>query len=166
MSATKYQVLARYYNRVTNSPITNDPKNKYVKEIGFYTTEEPEKISEKTVEGSDPSNVKNNMLFSYMGTYMINPGMANNKEELKKFGGKYTYVNMESTLACFSEGSKTPYVIADQYERVMFDPWFSVAVTGSLQAALEKAKTVIQAIGIKNVKIIKLVNYDQFIKIK
>ena len=35
MAATKYQVLARYYNTNTNNPVTNNSQNKYEKEFIF-----------------------------------------------------------------------------------------------------------------------------------
>ena len=44
-------------------------------------------------------------------------------------------------------------------------PWFVHATYGSLEAALEKAKTLVDMLGIENIKLIKVVPFDQFIKI-
>ena len=79
---------------------------------------------------------------------------------------EYNEVLSTKGEAKFSVKHKWPYMIIDVYERVWFSPWFSVHVCGSLTSALEKAKTIVNAIGIDNVKIIKLVDIDQFIRIR
>lgn len=77
-----------------------------------------------------------------------------------------TILLQEKGEAKFDAKHQWPYMIIDVYERVWFSPWFSVHVCGSLSSALEKAKVIVSAIGIDNVKIIKLVNLDQFIRIR
>jgi hypothetical protein len=79
---------------------------------------------------------------------------------------EYTVLLTEKGEAKFDAKHQWPYMIIDVYERVWFSPWFSVHVCGSLNSALEKAKVIVSAIGIDNVKIIKLVNLDQFIRIR
>lgn len=59
----------------------------------------------------------------------------------------------------------SPYLIKDVYKRIENSPWIINCTVGSLDAALEKAKKLIEMIGIENVKIIKVVPFDQFIKI-
>ena len=59
-----------------------------------------------------------------------------------------------------------PYVVCDTYERIEQSPWFILSTHGSLTSALEKAKMMVKAIGLDNVKVIKVVPTDQFIKIK
>ncbi len=66
----------------------------------------------------------------------------------------------------YAESTEPPYVIKDQYKRVESSPWVVNCTVGSLEAALIKARILIEAIGIENVKIVKLVAFDQFVKIQ
>ena len=45
-------------------------------------------------------------------------------------------------------------------------PWFVHATYSSLESALERAKLLVDMIGLENVKLIKLVPFDQFVKIQ
>lgn len=146
MAAVKYQILARYYNTNTNNAITNDSSNEYEKEFIFSTVDISDQITDKIIEGNSPENTKTDMLFSYAGTKIIYPD-----EDKRDY--------YDSTF-------KFPYMIIDTYERVSFSPWFVVYTCGSLEAALEKAKMIVNHIGINNVKLIKIVPFDQKIKIK
>lgn len=146
MAAVKYQILARYYNTNTNNAITNDSTNEYEKEFIFSTVDVSDQITDKIIEGNSPENIKTDMLFSYAGTKIIYPD-----EDKRDY--------YDSTF-------KFPYMIIDTYERVSFSPWFVVHTCGSLESALEKAKMIVNHIGINNVKVIKIVPFDQKIKIK
>ena len=143
MAATKYQVMCRYFNTSTNNPITNNSETEYDKTFGFYTVDKSDTISEYMIEGNSPENVKTDMLFAYAGTKIVHP----------------------DTPEYYSTDYKMPFMIVDQYERVMFSPWFVNYTTGSLTSAVEKAKQLVNAIGMTNVKMIKVVPFDQFIKI-
>lgn len=66
----------------------------------------------------------------------------------------------------YEDAPDSPYCIKDQYKRIESSPWLVNCTVGSLDAALEKAKKLIEMIGIENVKVIKLVAIDQFVKIK
>lgn len=165
MSATKYQVLVRYFNTNTNNAVTNNPNSEYVKELAFYTTDKSEIITEKIIEGNSPTNIKTDMLFAYNGTHIIYPD-KNNKQQLEKISNDFTKVNFDATDDYYSAKFRYPYAIIDQYKRVMFSPWFSVHTCGSLNSALEKAKQMVNSIGINNVKIIKVVAIDEFVKVK
>lgn len=68
--------------------------------------------------------------------------------------------------AHYEDVADYPYVIYDTYERIEQSPWFILSTHGSLTSALEKAKAVVKAVGLNNVKLIKIVPTDQFIKIK
>ena len=51
MAATKYQLLYRYINEATNTPITNDVSNEYIKTEEFYTIDHKiEASSDETVK--------------------------------------------------------------------------------------------------------------------
>lgn len=67
--------------------------------------------------------------------------------------------------AHYEEVAEYPYAVCDTYERIEQSPWFILSTHASLTSALEKARTVVKAIGIDNVKLIKVVPTDQFIKI-
>lgn len=87
MSATKYQVLYRYINETTNTPITNSDEYEYEPVREFYVDlgdntghqifiEEFKGIAigeqQKLItEGNSVDNIKNNMLFAYDGTKKI-----------------------------------------------------------------------------------------------
>ena len=58
-----------------------------------------------------------------------------------------------------------PYLVKDCYERIMSSPWLINSACSSLDSALEKAKKLIAMLGIENVKVIKNVAIDQFVKI-
>ncbi len=73
MATTKYQVLARYYNTHTNNAVTNDSGNAYQKTFQFYTEDSSSQIAEIIMEGNNPQNVKNDMLFAYAGTKKVFP---------------------------------------------------------------------------------------------
>lgn len=146
MAAVKYQILARYYNTNTNNAITNDSTNEYEKEFIFSTVDVSDQITDKIIGGNSPENIKTDMLFSYAGTKIIYPD--------------------EDKQDYYDSTFKFPYMIIDTYERVSFSPWFVVHTCGSLESALEKAKMIVNHIGINNVKVIKIVPFDQKIKIK
>lgn len=57
-----------------------------------------------------------------------------------------------------------PYCVHDVYNKVMQEPWFQYSIRGSFQASLEDARMLIDKIGLENVKMIKLVPTDQFLK--
>lgn len=75
-------------------------------------------------------------------------------------------VETEMIPGHYEDAADAPYAIKDQYRRIESSPWLVNCTVGSLEAALEKAKKLIEMIGIENVKVIKLVAIDQFIKIK
>lgn len=66
----------------------------------------------------------------------------------------------------YEEVIDAPYLIKDTYKRIKLSPWFVNYTAGSLEAALGKARVLVDMLGIENVKIIKLVPIDQFVKIR
>ncbi len=67
--------------------------------------------------------------------------------------------------AHYEDVAEYPYVIRDTYERIEQSPWFILSTHASLTSALEKAKAIVKSVGIENVKLVKVVPTDQFIKI-
>lgn len=68
--------------------------------------------------------------------------------------------------AHYEPSGKAPYLIKDNYKKIPLSPWILHSVHNSLEAGLEKARTLVSMIGIDNVKLIKTVPFDQFVKIK
>lgn len=66
----------------------------------------------------------------------------------------------------YEEAIDAPYLIKDTYKRIKLSPWFVNYTCGSLEAALGKARVLVDMLGIENVKVIKVVPFDQFVKIK
>lgn len=65
----------------------------------------------------------------------------------------------------YEDTTEDPYLVIDTYKAIPMSPWFVHATYGSLEAALEKAKVLVDMLGIENIKLIKIVPFDQFIKI-
>lgn len=59
-----------------------------------------------------------------------------------------------------------PYYIKDTYKKIQLSPWMVHSIHKSLESGLEAAKTLVAMLGINNVKLIKYVPMDQFIKVK
>ena len=83
-------------------------------------------------------------------------------------GATITVSQIETTSipGHYADQMDAPYLIIDTYKRIQLSPWFVNCTCGSLESALAKAKTLVEVIGMNNVKIIKIVPFDQFIKIK
>lgn len=157
MAATQYMVLYRAVNPNTNLPITNDPNNEYKPVLEFYNAhhkmyagnaaQQDEAIEEQqeiVTAASDSNNPKFDMFFAYDGT-----------KKVKHWG-----------ISKSDQHTEAPYAIMDTYKRIPLSPWFMNCITASLDAALEKAKKLVGMIGMENVKVIKVVAFDQFLKMK
>ena len=66
----------------------------------------------------------------------------------------------------YEDAMEPPYLIMDTYKRIKLSPWFVSCTSSSLEGAITKAKILVEMLGIENVKLIKIVPFDQFIKIK
>lgn len=76
-----------------------------------------------------------------------------------------SHVEKYTIPAHYEEVADYPYIICDTYERIEQSPWFILSTHGSLTSALEKTKAIVKSVGIENVKLIKIVPTEQFIKI-
>lgn len=76
-----------------------------------------------------------------------------------------SHIETYTIPAHYEEVADYPYVICDTYERIEQSPWFILSTHGSLVSALEKTKAIVKSVGIENVKLIKVVPTEQFIKI-
>jgi hypothetical protein len=66
----------------------------------------------------------------------------------------------------YEESTEAPYLIIDTYKRIQLSPWFVNYTCSSLESAISKARVLVDMVGIENVKVIKVVPFDQFVKIK
>ena len=156
MSATKYEVMCRYYNVDMKMSITNLAANKWVscfdkepsnvnnmvkETFEFCTSQDATKerlVQDLLIYGNNSTNPKFNMFFIY-----------------KSRDFKYS-----------SDGTtKYPYVLMDRMDRVILSPWFIHSTHGSLNSAMIKAKALANVIGHENIKIGKVVPLDQYIEI-
>ena len=74
-------------------------------------------------------------------------------------------VSTTSIPGHYEDTVEYPYLVIDTYKAIPMSPWFVHATYGSLEAALTKAKVLVEMLGIENIKLIKTVPFDQFIKI-
>lgn len=160
MAATKYQIFYRYINPNTGNPITNDSTIDYEEVFKFYTDdhrltlgteteilEEEQERDQMIIDGNSSDNDKNDMFFVYAGTKKI-------------YHEKYLGNGKWKTMVGIGVGY--PYVIKDVYAKVPFNsPWIQGPIYGSLQAALEKCRVIASSIGIENIKLVKIVPYNQ-----
>lgn len=144
MADTKYQILYRFVNPNTNKPIVNDMDNTYKETFKFYTDANPPD-SDSTLEDviaseNAASNNKYDMLFVYGGT--------------KKYKPEHV------------DEHQYPYAIKDYYIRVPMAPWCAGGVYPSLESALQKCRVLADMMGgVDNIKLIKLVPFDQKVRI-
>lgn len=66
----------------------------------------------------------------------------------------------------YEDALDAPYLIMDTYKRIQLSPWFVNCTCASLESAITRARILVEMLGIENIKVIKLVPFDQFIKIK
>lgn len=163
MGATRYQVMFRYINPATNVAITNNMSNEYTETFDIHTNrhkimsniekeifEAEDERDEMIMFGNDASNPKYDMIFAYGGTKKYLHKAWENGQWVEKTGVKTGY----------------PYVVKDVYVRIPMTPWFLSSCYGSLDAAVEKCKILVDMIGMENVKLVKLVPFDQRIRIQ
>ena len=81
-------------------------------------------------------------------------------------GVKTSNIETKNVPGHYEEVVDDPYIIKDTYKRIQMSPWFVHATYGSLETALEKAKILVDMIGLENVKLVKIVPFDQFVEIQ
>lgn len=105
---------------------------------------------------------RNNVVNSYSSIY----GSLSNVGLYASITIKAAQVQTYEIPAHYEEFSELPYAICDTYKQIEQSPWFILSTHASLLNAMEKAKKVVKAVGIDNVKLIKIVPTEQFIKLK
>lgn len=101
-------------------------------------------------------------------TRLYHTGMASTAEEYLYEKVTITLDQIKTTTipGHYEDVNTYPYLIKDTYKRIQLSPWFVNCTVGSLESALTKAKKLVDMIGLDNVKVIKIVPFDQMIKIK
>lgn len=99
-------------------------------------------------------------------SYPLFSQMADEANLYKDVTVKPTQVATGLIPGHYEEVNSYPYLIKDTYKRIQLSPWFVNCTTCSLDAALTKAKILVDMIGLDNVKLIKIVPFGQFVKIQ
>lgn len=105
-------------------------------------------------------------IFDYLPKNTIESGISSGRFACTKVVLNPDYIKTYQIPGHWEESFETPYVIHDVYEKVAQEPWFPYCTEHSLEKALEKAKALVDKIGLENVKLVKVVPTDQFLKIK
>lgn len=108
----------------------------------------------------------NNMTNISYGTGASGYGQTNRNNLYSKVTITRDQIETTQIPGHYADVLDAPYLIIDTYKRIQLSPWFINCTCGSLDAALAKARILSDMIGIDNVKLIKVVPFDQFIKIK
>lgn len=94
-------------------------------------------------------------------------GLANSREQ--KYNQKKAITgstgNINIGVKYTSSDNMYPYVVKDCYIRVPMSPWIKGPHCGSLEQAVERCKLLIKSIGLDNIKLVKLVDITQKVKI-
>lgn len=114
------------------------------------------------IEGN---NMVNHTYPTYSGSPITVFCQENNKNLYSKVTIQQSQVQTTTIPGHYEDTTEDPYLVIDTYKAIPMSPWFVHATYGSLEAALTKAKTLVDMLGIENIKLIKLVPFDQFIKI-
>jgi hypothetical protein len=171
MAAVQYQVFCRYYNSDMSKCITNlttsewsssrSNKNTESKEVfEFYVEPKPDPKDPWTPEEIETIKRQNNQKIHNLQTKIIEGNKATNP----KFDMLFVYDGRDVIDSDVVSG-QLPYVLTDKMKRVLISPWFVHSTHGSLESAMQKAKSLIKKIGIDNVSVGKVIPLEQYIEI-
>ena len=105
-------------------------------------------------------------VYDYLPRSTVESGIASGRFACTKVTLHPDYIKTYKIPGHWEESSEAPYVVHDVYEKVAQEPWFPYSTEHSLEKALEKSRTLVEKIGLENVKLVKVVPTDQFLKIK
>lgn len=188
------EVMQKYFpdtetiSVTTSGEYTSDEMWKMITESTFFALDPDLKLEDYT----KPSNVASTYYYNSPSSYqyytgpiaidtvigtVIGYGRYNTSPNTFKGNlspaGLYSSVTVKNTQlktvqipGHYEDVTDAPYAIKDTYKRIQLSPWFVNTTTGSLETALKRVKTLADMLGIDNVKLIKIVPFDQFIKIR
>lgn len=105
-------------------------------------------------------------IYDYLPRGTVESGIQQGRFACTKVTLNPSYIKTYKIPGHWEESSDIPYAIHDKYEKVAQEPWFPFSTEHSLEKALEKARGLVEKIGLENVKLVKVVPTDQFLKIK
>ena len=105
-------------------------------------------------------------VYDYLPRNTVESGISSGRFACTKVTLNPSYIKTYKIPGHWEESSDVPYAVHDMYEKVAQEPWFPFAKEHSLEKALEKARTLVEKIGLENVRLVKVVPTDQFLKIK
>lgn len=189
MAITQYQIFCRYLNEQANRILTNKTEIEWVsaeeaKEKGL-TEEDIKEAREKgtlaieycLVEPADSSLASDNAArqarmereLEFANIIIEETKVSNPKYDMVFMYDGLAYAESRTGesdyLATAAQGKQLPYLYYDKMKRVKLDPWFLLSTHASLQAAMTKAKNLVNILGKEGVKIGKVVPLDQYIEI-
>ena len=156
-TVTYYTVADGYYD------IVDEVRERYVAKANYLKKYEKGLASKEEIAVLRPSsNTFDESLDMEYYQNVIDESNANNP--------KYNFIYIYDGLVKYypkNPGSATykNFWIYDRMKRIELDPWFLYSVHASLASALEKAEQLVQKIGLKAIRIGKIVELDQYIDI-
>jgi hypothetical protein len=111
--------------------------------------------------GYNPSKI-----YDYLPRATVEAGIPSGRFPCTKVTLQPNYIKTYKIPGHWEESSEAPYAVHDVYEKVAQEPWFSYSTEHSLEKALEVARALVEKIGLENVKLVKVVPTDQFLKLK
>ncbi len=155
IESTMFQLKTTEYTDYTSPSISGTHRTSYSNYVTYYTG--PIAI--------EANNMTNHNYSTYDGPSVTIFCQENNNNLYSKVTIQSTQVETVQIPGHYEDTTEYPYLIIDTYKAIPMSPWFVHATYGSLEAALTKAKTLVDMLGIENIKLIKVVPFDQFIKI-
>ena len=163
-------VLAAFKNYIANLSkeisvsVTDKTTSKVA--VADYTTEANKIDSTRVTQEANDLVGNNNTLTVYKGWKLDTLQQNGFNNYAKKFE-----ITKDNLTKCpipehYEQDGTAPYLIKDNYKKIPLSPWILHSVHNSLESGINKAKQLVAMIGINNVKLIKTVPFDQFVKIK
>lgn len=149
MAATRYVLMSRYYNSTTNVCATNKSEVEWVSVSG---TPKTENFIKEIIEVKESGKLDQE---PELQRVIIDGNRRNNP----KFDMIFCYSGVDMIR------DEMPNLICDTFSRIGGDPWFTNSYHGSLASVLNKARDMVDVIGISNVVIGKELDLSQYIEV-
>ena len=154
--------LAVEYAMIRPVDSLTDDKNGNLKKLDSALNQQ---LNELIVDQSRPNNPKYDMVFMYDGIARTNEQPLTPTNSLNPG----PIIMNESPVADVhspkDDKKEIPYLYYDNMKRIKLDPWFLYSTHASLNAAMAKAKELVNILGKDAVKIGKVIPLDQYIEI-
>jgi hypothetical protein len=155
---SKYFILEKQTNRSSSTTTT---LNYYNLSVFIGGTFNPTPYSSSTSNYINPKEI-----YDFLPKGTVEAGFGQGRFPCTKVVLNPGYIKTYKIPGHWEESYEAPYAIQDVYEKVAQEPWFPYSTEHSLEKALEKASALIEKIGLENVKLVKVVPTNQFLKTK